>query len=55
MYLNTNQFNTSNDIIHVFTNYFSNIYENYEYYVNVDNKQYNPPQVFFSLIQLLFN
>jgi len=43
MHLNTDEFNTSNDIINTFAYYFSSVYKNNNYF-NVNNKQQNPPK-----------
>lgn len=43
MHLNTVEYNTPNDIINTFANYFLSVYENYNY-VNDNYKQENPPK-----------
>jgi len=47
MHLNTDQFNTSNDIISAFANHFTSVYDKYDY-MNVNFKPHRPPKVIFS-------
>lgn len=47
MHLNTEEFNTPDDIINTFANYFSSVYENCDYF-NVNFKQLTPPKVLSS-------
>jgi len=48
MHLYSDQVNTSHDIINSFANYFSSVYENYDYVVNVNLKHQIPPTVLSS-------
>jgi len=47
MHLNTDKFNTLNDIINAFANHFSNVYEKYDY-MNVSFKPHKSHKVIFS-------